>query len=75
VAAVVEEHFPMEAVSDPHAFFGSDGDEDELQRRMSRMVASIERLGADDSLERLDVVPTSRYRWVFPSTEELTSRP
>jgi hypothetical protein len=75
VAAVVEEHFPMEAVSDPHAFFGSDGDEDELQRRMSRMVASIERLGADDSLDRLDVVPTSRYRWVFPSTEELTSRP
>jgi hypothetical protein len=75
VAAVVEEHFPMEAVSDPHAYFGSGGDPDELERRMSRMVTSIERLGADDSLDRLDVVPTSRYRWVFPSAEELTSRP
>ncbi len=75
VAAVVEEHFPMEAVSDPHAFFGSGGDPDELERRMSRMVTSIERLGADDGLSRLDVVPTSRYRWVFPPVEDLTSRP
>jgi hypothetical protein len=73
VAAVVEEHFPMEAVSDPHAYFGSGGDPDELERRMSRMVTSIERLGADDSLDRLDVVPTSRYRWVFPSAEELVA--
>lgn len=71
VAAIVEEHFPMEAVSDPHAFFGSDGDDDELERRRSRMVTAVERLGAD---QRLDVVPTSRYRWWFPSAEELRSR-
>lgn len=72
IAAVVEEHFSMEAVHDPHAFYGSGGDQEELDRRMTTMVASVQRFGADKDL---DVVPTSRYRWVFPSTEELTSRP
>lgn len=62
VAAVVEEHFPMEAVSDPHAFYGTGGDKAELDRRMTTMVASVQRFGADRDL---DVVPTSRYRWVF----------
>ena len=62
VAAVVEEHFPLEAVSDPHAFYGTDGDREELDRRMTTMVASAQRFGADRDL---DVVPTSRYRWVF----------
>ncbi len=60
VVAVVEEHFPMAAISDPHAFYGSDGDDAELSRRMERMFASIARFGA---AEGLDLVPTSRYRW------------
>ena len=46
------------------------GAADELERRRSRMVTAVERLGAD---QRLDVVPTSRYRWWFPSAEELRS--
>lgn len=60
VVAVVEEHFPMAATTDPHAFYGSDGDDAELSRRMDRMFASIARFGA---AEGLDLVPTSRYRW------------
>lgn len=62
IAAVVEEHFAIEAVSDPHAFYGSDGDREELDRRMTAMTASAQRFGADRDL---DVLPTSRYRWVF----------
>lgn len=60
VVAVVEEHFPMAATTDPHAFYGSGGDDAELRRRMARMFASIGRFGA---AEGLDLVPTSRYRW------------
>lgn len=58
VDAIVEELFPMAAVSDIHAFYGSDGDKAELDRRMTAMVASVQRFGAD---RHLDVVPTSRY--------------
>ena len=60
IAAIVEEHFPMAALTDPHAFYGSGGDEAELQRRMSELMASVARFGADQGL---DLVPTSRYRW------------
>ena len=58
VVAIVEEHFPMAAMTDPHAFYGSAGDDAELERRMNRMFASIARFGAGDGL---DLVPTSRY--------------
>lgn len=60
VVAIVEEHFPMAAMTDSHAFYGSDGDDAELERRMNRMFASIARFGAGDGL---DLVPTSRYLW------------
>ena len=60
VVAIVEEHFPMAAMTDPHAFYGSGGDDAELERRMNRMFASIARFGAGDGL---DLVPTSRYLW------------
>ena len=60
VAAVVEEHFPMAALSDLHAFYGSGGDDRELQRRMERLMESVAHLGADRDL---DLVPTSRYLW------------
>ena len=58
VDAIVEELFPMDAMTDLHAFYGSGGDPEELQRRLERMIASVTSFGADRSL---DSVPTSRY--------------
>lgn len=60
VAAIVEEHFPMTSLADPHAFYGSRGDDAELSRRMSELMASVAKFGADRDL---DLVPTSRYSW------------
>lgn len=58
VAGVVEELFPMAAMTDHHAFYGSDGDEAEFQRRFTTLMDSCARFGADQGL---DLVPTSRY--------------
>ncbi|MUL48157.1 hypothetical protein FZI85_14115 [Mycobacterium sp. CBMA293] len=58
VDAVVEELFPMAAMTDMHAFYGSGGDDAELQRRITLMVESVTRFGAHTNL---DSVPTSRY--------------
>jgi EthD domain len=57
LAAIVEELFPIEAVADLKAFFGA-SDDDELTRRVSRMIASTSSFGAN---ENVDTVPTSRY--------------
>jgi hypothetical protein len=57
LAAIVEELFPIEAVSDLKAFFGAADDAD-LQHRLARMVASTSAFGAN---ENIDTVPTSRY--------------
>lgn len=62
IAAIVEEHFPMAALTDPHAFYGSGGDEAELNRRMTELMASVAKFGADQGL---DLVPTSCYSWTF----------
>lgn len=62
IAAVVEELFPQQAVSDLHAFFGAADDED-LAHRMRRMVASTDAFGASSNL---DTVPTSRYVYRSP---------
>ena len=62
IAAIVEELFPVEAVSDLHAFFGADDDED-LHHRMERMVASTAAFGAN---QNIDTVPTSRYVFRTP---------
>ncbi|MFL6090259.1 MAG: hypothetical protein ACJ71Z_08975 [Aeromicrobium sp.] len=62
LAAIVEEHFPMASLSDPHAFYGSRGDDAELARRMSELMASVAKFGADRDL---DLVPTSRYFWAL----------
>ncbi len=59
IDAVVEELYPVEALTDPHAFYGSGGDGHELWRRATRMLESSAFLGAD---RNIDVVPTSRYR-------------
>ncbi|OBG76960.1 hypothetical protein A5714_18610 [Mycobacterium sp. E2462] len=57
IAAIVEELFPAEAVTDLRAFFGAADDAD-LHDRLSRMVASTTAFGAN---ENIDTVPTSRY--------------
>jgi hypothetical protein len=62
VAGIVEELFPTAAMTDSHAFYGSGGDEDELQRRFARLMESVARFGADQGL---DLVPTSRYLWTL----------
>jgi hypothetical protein len=58
VDALVEELFPMAALTDMHAFYGSGGDDAELISRMTRMLESVSTFGAD---RNIDVVPTSRY--------------
>lgn len=65
VAAIVEEHFPMAALTDPHEFYGSRGDDAELNRRLTELMDSVARFGAGDGL---DVVPTSRYSWTLSPT-------
>jgi hypothetical protein len=57
LAGIVEELFPIEAVTDLQAFFGAADDAD-LQDRLARMVASTSAFGAN---ENIDTVPTSRY--------------
>jgi hypothetical protein len=58
ISAFVEELFPSEAISDMHAFYGSGGDDAELNDRLTRLMASVARIGADHDL---DLVPSSRY--------------
>jgi hypothetical protein len=57
LAGIVEELFPIEAITDLKAFFGAADDAD-LQHRLGRMVASTSAFGAN---ENIDTVPTSRY--------------
>jgi hypothetical protein len=72
VAAIVEELFPIEAVSTLQAFFGA-ADDDDLRRRMERMMASTAAFGAN---ENVDTVPTSRfvYRSPFDNLKTKVSR-
>ena len=58
VDAIVEELFPNAAMRDIHAFYGSGGDQAELDDRMTRLMESVSTMGADQDL---DLVPTSRY--------------
>ncbi|MFE6858113.1 hypothetical protein [Nocardia sp. NPDC057668] len=58
VDALVEELFPMTAMTSAHAFYGTGGDDAELQRRVTRMMESVVSFGAHLNL---DLVPTSRY--------------
>ena len=60
LAEIVDELFPMAAMTDSHAFYGSGGDDEELQRRFTELMESVARFGADQGL---DLVPTSRYVW------------
>jgi EthD domain len=62
IAGIVEELFPAEAITDLKAFFGA-ADDDDLQHRLSQMVASTTAFGAN---ENIDTVPTSRYVFRAP---------
>ncbi|OSC39813.1 hypothetical protein B8W66_15765 [Mycobacterium decipiens] len=62
IAGVVEELFPAEATTDLKAFFGA-ADDDDLQNRIGRMVASTTAFGAN---QNIDTVPTSRYVFTTP---------
>ena len=62
VSGLVEELFPTAGMTDPHAFHGSGGDEAELARRFSALMASVARIGADRDL---DLVPSSRYAYTL----------
>jgi EthD domain len=69
-AAIVEELFPIGAISDLHAFFGA-ADDDDLRDRMERMVASTAAFGANRDV---DTVPTSRYVFRTPFVDNLGER-
>ncbi len=58
VDALVEELFPSAGITDMHAFYGSRGDDAELNRRLTELMTSVARFGADHDL---DLVPSSRY--------------
>ena len=58
VDALVEELFPSAGMTDMHAFYGSGGDDAELNDRLTQLMASVARIGADRDL---DLVPGSRY--------------
>jgi EthD domain len=62
IAGIVEELFPKEAITDLKAFFGA-ADDDDLQHRLSEMIASTSAFGAN---ENIDTVPTSRYVFRTP---------
>lgn len=62
VDAIVEELFPSAGITDMHAFYGSAGDDAELDRRLTELMASVARIGADRDL---DLVPTSRYLYAL----------
>lgn len=64
VDGLVEELFPSAGATDMHAFYGSGGDDGELDRRITELMASVARIGAD---RRLDLVPSSRYLYELAS--------
>ena len=55
---IVEESFPIEALSNPHVWYDCDN-EDEYRRRLQRMMDSV---NAFLDLGRLESIPMSEYR-------------
>lgn len=62
VDALVEELFPSAGMVDMHAFYGSGGDDHELNDRLTRLMASVTRIGFGHDI---DLVPSSRYAYVL----------
>jgi EthD domain len=57
-AAFVEECFPIEALTDPHAFFDAVGDPAKFEANLSAMMDSC---GRFIQFGRIDIIPTSQY--------------
>jgi hypothetical protein len=55
---MVEESFPLEALTDPKVFFGAPGDEEKYQHNFKTMMDSVY---AFADLSAADVFPTSKY--------------
>ena len=66
VDALVEELFPSAGVVDMHAFYGSGGDDAELNDRLTRLLASVARIGFDHDI---DLVPGSRYAYSLSTSD------
>jgi hypothetical protein len=58
-AAIVEEGFPAEAVTDPMLFYRSEGSEETMRRNMARMMESVQ---AFLDVDRVESHPMSEYR-------------
>ena len=56
--AIVEENFPAEAMTSPHAFYACEGDDEQLQQRVQTMMTSCQRF---IDFDKIDVVPMSQY--------------
>jgi len=56
--ALVEEHFPPQAMTSDHAFYDTAGDDALLQQRMNAMMESCARF---IDFEKIDVIPMSEY--------------
>ena len=65
VDALVEELFPSAGMVDMHAFYGSGGDDAELDARLDRLMASVSRIGFDRDI---DLVPGSRYTYALTTS-------
>jgi hypothetical protein len=56
--AFVEECFPVEALTDPHAFFDAVGDQTRFEANLNAMMDSC---GRFIQFGRIDIIPTSQY--------------
>lgn len=56
--AFVEECFPVEALTDPHAFFDAVGDQVKFEANLNTMMDSC---GRFIQFGRIDIIPTSQY--------------
>jgi hypothetical protein len=54
----VEENFPPGAMTSDHDFYDTDGDDEQLQQRMTEMMNSCVRF---IDFESIDVIPMSEY--------------
>jgi len=57
-SAIVEEHFPADAMDSPHVFFDAVGDDAKLQKHVEEMTTSCDRFIDND---RINVVHMSEY--------------
>lgn len=60
LAAIVEECFPAEAMTDAEVFYDAKGDPARFQHNANRMMESCAKF---IDFSQIDVLPTSEYRW------------